>query len=104
MTAVAGAHRSWLPIQLESLGDPARGQHGESQSLLVRQAPRGRQLAESCLLPVDLLQERPAVVQAADLDPRRQAQAIHAKVRSVGVAADLPGVVLRPQKAGVLAG
>src|SRR5579859_5534699 len=52
---------------------------------------------------VDLIQERQAVVQPGDFKSGRQMQTIDSEVGRVRVPGDLPGIVPRTEKSGMLA-
>src|SRR5438105_3963151 len=66
--------------------------------------PGGRQIGELLLLPVDLVEQRNAVIQPADFNPRCQAQAVYPEVARVRIAVNLPGVVPGTEEASMLAG
>src|SRR5262245_3123992 len=103
MPAIALADGQRLAVHFKGFADPARGKDREGLLLLVGQAFPLSYVRQPFLLPIDLLEECPAVIELADIDARIKTQGIHAKVRSIRIAADLPRVVTRPKKAGVLA-
>ena len=84
--SVAVADGYGFALQVEGLGDLARGEDGERLLLLIREAAALGRAGQVFTLPIDVCQQRPAIAEALHSDLRIEAQPVHAEVRRIGVA------------------
>jgi hypothetical protein len=104
VSTVPVADRRRLALDLERPCDRTRREQVERPLLLAGKLAAVRQSSAAISLRVDVRQQRTTAADSLGGEAGRQRQRFLAEVRSVRILLDLPRVVLRPEKSGILSG